>query len=46
MAFDRDDGLFATVGVSRRIKLFDFGACLAGEPGALHFPVLQVSLAD
>ncbi|GAB4823950.1 hypothetical protein N2152v2_010996 [Parachlorella kessleri] len=43
VAFDRDDGLFATVGVSRRIKLFDFGACLAGEPGALHFPVLQMA---
>lgn len=45
VAFDRDDALFATVGVSRRIKLFDFAACAhdeAGGAGVMHYPVLQV----
>lgn len=42
MAFDRDDQLFATVGVSRRVKLFDFRACLESDPGMVHYPVLQV----
>ncbi len=45
-AFDRDDEFFATVGVSRRVKIFDFRACLEGRRGgALHYPALQVGLA-
>lgn len=44
-AFDRDDEFFATVGVSRRVKIFDFRACLEGRrSGALHYPALQVGV--
>jgi CheY-like chemotaxis protein len=43
-AFDRDDEFFATVGVSRRVKIFDFRACLEGRRGgALHYPALQIT---
>ncbi|KAH1263435.1 E3 ubiquitin-protein ligase COP1 [Glycine soja] len=40
--FDRDDDLFATAGVSRRIKVFDFSA-VVNEPTDAHCPVVEMS---
>ncbi|TXG55428.1 hypothetical protein EZV62_020684 [Acer yangbiense] len=40
--FDRDDKLFATAGVSRRIKVFDFSA-VVNEPTDVHCPVVEMS---
>ncbi|KAH7576685.1 hypothetical protein ACOSP7_002777 [Xanthoceras sorbifolium] len=40
--FDRDDKLFATAGVSRRIKVFDFSA-VVNEPAGVHCPVVEMS---
>ncbi|XVF71830.1 hypothetical protein PTKIN_Ptkin12aG0071100 [Pterospermum kingtungense] len=40
--FDRDDELFATAGVSRRIKVFDFSTVL-NEPADVHCPVVEMS---
>ncbi|CAI0550999.1 unnamed protein product [Linum tenue] len=40
--FDRDDELFATAGVSRRIKVFDFSSVL-NEPADVHCPVVEMS---
>ncbi|CAN1843394.1 E3 ubiquitin-protein ligase COP1 [Linum perenne] len=40
--FDRDDELFATAGVSRRIKVFDFASVL-NEPADVHLPVVEMS---
>ncbi|XP_061373600.1 E3 ubiquitin-protein ligase COP1 isoform X3 [Gastrolobium bilobum] len=40
--FDRDDDLFATAGVSRRIKVFDFSA-VVNEPADAHCPVVEMS---
>ncbi|EFN57379.1 hypothetical protein CHLNCDRAFT_142774 [Chlorella variabilis] len=42
-AFDRDDEFFATVGVSRRVKIFDFAACLEGQDSVMHYPALQIT---
>lgn len=42
-AFDRDDEFFATVGVSRRVKIFDFAACLEGGDAVMHYPALQIT---
>ncbi|KAI4308403.1 hypothetical protein L6164_031483 [Bauhinia variegata] len=40
--FNRDDELFATAGVSRRIKVFDFSA-VVNEPEDSHCPVVEMS---
>ncbi|KAJ4822145.1 coatomer subunit alpha [Turnera subulata] len=40
--FDRDDELFATAGVSRRIKVFDFST-VVNEPADVHCPVVEMS---
>lgn len=40
--FDRDDELFATAGVSRRIKVFEF-ASVVNEPADVHCPVVEMS---
>lgn len=40
--FDRDDEFFACVGVSRRIKVFDFRAVLSNAAVA-HYPALQIT---
>ncbi|KAK4279162.1 hypothetical protein QN277_016912 [Acacia crassicarpa] len=40
--FDRDDELFATAGVSRRIKVFDFST-VVNEPSDAHCPVVEMS---
>ncbi|GFY99105.1 transducin/WD40 repeat-like superfamily protein [Actinidia rufa] len=40
--FDRDDELFATAGVSRRIKVFDFSSVVNG-PADVHCPVVEMS---
>ncbi|KAH9313650.1 hypothetical protein KI387_022277, partial [Taxus chinensis] len=39
--FDRDDELFATAGVSRRIKVFEFAA-VVNEPADVHCPVVEM----
>lgn len=40
--FDADDQHFATVSVSRSVKVFDFGAVLS-SPAAIHIPIWQSS---
>ncbi|XP_011085494.1 E3 ubiquitin-protein ligase COP1-like isoform X4 [Sesamum indicum] len=40
--FDRDDELFATAGVSRRIKVFDFST-VVNEPTDVHCPVVEMA---
>ncbi|XP_010522372.1 PREDICTED: E3 ubiquitin-protein ligase COP1 [Tarenaya hassleriana] len=40
--FDRDDELFATAGVSRCIKVFDFSS-VVNEPADVHCPVVEMS---
>ncbi|KAL3820769.1 hypothetical protein ACJIZ3_006674 [Penstemon smallii] len=40
--FDRDDELFATAGVSRRIKIFDFSS-VVNEPADVQCPVAEMS---
>ncbi|XP_020517456.1 E3 ubiquitin-protein ligase COP1 isoform X2 [Amborella trichopoda] len=40
--FDRDDELFATAGVSRRIKVFEFST-VVNEPADVHCPVVEMS---
>ncbi|XP_058110766.1 E3 ubiquitin-protein ligase COP1 [Magnolia sinica] len=39
--FDRDDELFATAGVSRRIKVFEFST-VVNEPADVHCPVVEM----
>ncbi|KAJ7960327.1 E3 ubiquitin-protein ligase COP1 [Quillaja saponaria] len=40
--FDRDDEWFATAGVSRRIKVFDFSS-VVNDPADVHCPVMEMS---
>uniref|UniRef100_A0A1D1YIH1 E3 ubiquitin-protein ligase COP1 n=1 Tax=Anthurium amnicola TaxID=1678845 RepID=A0A1D1YIH1_9ARAE len=40
--FDRDDELFATAGVSKRIKVFEF-SMVVNEPADVHCPVVEMS---
>ncbi|KAL8506811.1 hypothetical protein ACS0TY_017630 [Phlomoides rotata] len=40
--FDRDDELFATAGVSRRIKVFDYSS-VVNEPTDAHYPVVEMA---
>eukprot|EP00249_Psilotum_nudum_P014702 c24957_g1_i1 orf=1906-3333(-) len=40
--FDRDDEMFATAGVSRRIKIFEF-ATVVNELANVHFPVVEMA---
>ncbi|KAE8686371.1 E3 ubiquitin-protein ligase COP1 [Hibiscus syriacus] len=40
--FDRDDELFATAGVSRRIKVFEFSS-VVNEPAGVHCPIVEMS---
>ncbi|CAI9756638.1 unnamed protein product [Fraxinus pennsylvanica] len=40
--FDRDDELFATAGVSRRIKVFEFSS-VVNEPADVQCPVVEMS---
>ncbi|XP_073138412.1 E3 ubiquitin-protein ligase COP1-like [Henckelia pumila] len=40
--FDRDDQLFATAGVSRRIKIFEFSS-VVNEPADVQCPVAEMS---
>ncbi|XP_022720667.1 E3 ubiquitin-protein ligase COP1-like [Durio zibethinus] len=40
--FDRDDELFATAGVSRRIKVFEF-SLVVNEPADVHCPIVEMS---
>ena len=40
--FDRDDEFFATAGVSRRIKVFEYAA-VASQQSDVHCPVVEMS---
>ncbi|KAJ6814382.1 E3 ubiquitin-protein ligase COP1-like [Iris pallida] len=40
--FDRDDEFFATAGVSKRIKVFEFST-VVNEPADVHCPVVEMS---
>ncbi|KAF5193456.1 E3 ubiquitin-protein ligase cop1 [Thalictrum thalictroides] len=40
--FDRDDEFFATAGVSRRIKVFEFSS-VVNEPADAHCPIVEMS---
>ncbi len=40
-AFDRDDEFFATAGVFRRVKIFDF-ANVQDSDTSIHYPVLEI----
>ncbi|XP_022142505.1 E3 ubiquitin-protein ligase COP1-like [Momordica charantia] len=40
--FDRDDEFFATAGVSRCIKVFEFSS-VVNEPTDVHFPAVEMS---
>ncbi|XP_072982430.1 E3 ubiquitin-protein ligase COP1-like isoform X1 [Typha latifolia] len=40
--FDRDDELFATAGVSKRIKVFELST-VVNEPSDIHCPVVEMS---
>lgn len=40
--FDRDDELFATAGVSKRIKVFEFST-VVNEPADVHCPIVEMS---
>ncbi|KAI4341001.1 hypothetical protein MLD38_025782 [Melastoma candidum] len=40
--FDRNDELFATAGVSRRIEVFDFSS-VVNEPMDIHCPVVEMT---
>ncbi|CAK7351561.1 unnamed protein product [Dovyalis caffra] len=40
--FDRDDELFATAGVSRRIKIFEFSSVM-NEPEDVYCPLVEMS---
>lgn len=40
-AFDRDDEFFATAGVFRRVKIFDF-ASVQDSDTSIHYPVLEI----
>ncbi|EXB77009.1 E3 ubiquitin-protein ligase COP1 [Morus notabilis] len=39
--FDRDDEFFATAGVSRRIKVFEFSS-VVNEPADIHCPIVEM----
>ena len=41
--FDRDDELFATAGVSWRIKVFEF-ATVVNEPTGVHCPIVEMAI--
>ncbi|XP_062221860.1 E3 ubiquitin-protein ligase COP1-like isoform X3 [Phragmites australis] len=40
--FDRDDELFATAGVSKRIKVFEFSS-VVNKPSDMHCPVVEMA---
>ncbi|XP_017978848.1 PREDICTED: E3 ubiquitin-protein ligase COP1 [Theobroma cacao] len=40
--FDHDDELFATAGVSRRIKVFEFSS-VVNEPADVHCPIVEMT---
>lgn len=41
-AFDRDDEFFATAGVSKRIKIFEYAGVVDSDVG-VHYPVLEIT---
>lgn len=42
VSFDRDEDFFATAGISKRIKIFDFGAFM-NDSIDIHYPVVEMS---
>lgn len=42
LSFDRDEDYFATAGVSKKIKVFEFGALL-NESVDVHYPLIEMS---
>lgn len=40
--FDRDDEYFATAGVTKKIKIFDYSAILK-DPIDMHYPVKEMN---
>ncbi|XP_020575573.1 protein SUPPRESSOR OF PHYA-105 1-like [Phalaenopsis equestris] len=42
LSFDRDEDYFATAGVSKKIKIFEFGA-LSNETVDVHYPLIEMS---
>jgi E3 ubiquitin-protein ligase RFWD2 len=40
--FDREGGVFATAGVSKRISLFEYAAVLAHPTAEQHFPASEL----
>lgn len=42
VAYDRDEEYFATAGVSRRLKVFDFQSVLEND-APIHYPVLEIN---
>ncbi|PKA64236.1 Protein suppresor of PHYA-105 1 [Apostasia shenzhenica] len=42
LSFDRDEDYFAAAGVSKKIKIFDFGALL-DETVDVHYPLIEMS---
>ncbi|KAG0452183.1 hypothetical protein HPP92_025823 [Vanilla planifolia] len=42
LSFDRDENYFAAAGVSRKIKIFEFGALL-NETVDVHYPLIEMS---
>ncbi|XWS48839.1 hypothetical protein CRYUN_Cryun13aG0110800 [Craigia yunnanensis] len=42
LSFDRDDNYFATAGVSKKIKIFEFNA-LFNDSVDIHYPVVEMS---
>ena len=40
--FDRDDEFFATAGVGKRIKIYEYAALEAASHVGSHYPVLEV----
>lgn len=42
LSFDRDEDYFATAGVSKKIKIFEFGALL-NDTVDVHYPLIEMS---
>lgn len=40
--FDRDDEYFATAGVTKKIKIFDYGS-IVKDPIDMHYPVKEMN---
>lgn len=43
LGFDRDEDHIAVAGVSKKIKIFDFGSLLNDSSADIHYPVVEMS---